>query len=354
MRIEYRLDANPANLNMLGVYEDVVVCYENVMKLYDDVVYSNINPKYGACTLFREDIHRLCKSKVKKVLNAFYKEHLDVFTGDDMKIYVNDDSLKGIYFIKNESAITQNRNLGFKYNYRHIPIDMFIFNLELIAAYLICIRRQSAGIKTDFQANLLRINRRIVENVKKVREESIKNMDEMGWQFVCPKLYIFSSLINVSCRRNEHEVVPDVCIVPLSGRDGKAVLLPIHTCKTCGKKFIGYQSYKLFCEEYGVLILERYPDESLTSDEFLEFKSESQLHRLGYNVIYGKLTDEERKDLLVTLLEHRILSYLEISKTIENNIRIFEYRSSYENAVKKWKQDLLFIGNYVIDNPDLR
>lgn len=59
------------------------------------------------------------------------------------------------------------------------------------------------------------------------------------------------------------------------------------------------------------------------------------------------MTSDERQRLLIYLLKHDKISYLEMCDTIERNIRMFRYSEMHQSAVGKWKDDLRYIGEYV-------
>lgn len=87
-----------------------------------------------------------------------------------------------------------------------------------------------------------------------------------------------------------------------------------------------------------------------SDSNFIGFQQESKLHQYGYNVIDGKLSSDERLDLLISLIESKRMSYIEICSTIENNIQIFSSSYRHQLAVRKWKDDLKAIGDYIIKN----
>lgn len=100
---------------------------------------------------------------------------------------------------------------------------------------------------------------------------------------------------------------------------------------------------KLFEKNYGKLLIEK---RKLTDagDTFSAFNPESRLFQLGYNVSDNR-TDTERQQLLVALLENKKITYLDIVKCIEQNIRI---HTNKPLAMAKWKRDLKYIGEHVL------
>ena len=94
-------------------------------------------------------------------------------------------------------------------------------------------------------------------------------------------------------------------------------------------------------------MMERRKEES-EDQPFNGFRAESELHQLGYNVIDGELSDDERHNILTYILTHNKLEYKTVVASIEQNVRIFEDIPKYQLAVKKWKDDLGFIGKFEI------
>lgn len=159
------------------------------------------------------------------------------------------------------------------------------------------------------------------------------------------KLYIFKNLSSITCNLKKHTIRPERISVPLLNSDG-FVPLPIHYCMSCGKRFVGIETLKVYEKEFGKLFVQTEEDLSVSASQ-RKYLGESELHRAGYNVIEGKMTAKERRILLVKLLETGTLTDFQIHKDIENAIRIFEDIPKYTVAVEKWKSDILFLGEYI-------
>ena len=126
------------------------------------------------------------------------------------------------------------------------------------------------------------------------------------------------------------------------------VSLPVHYCEDCDRYMIGSRSLALFKEFCGNFIVNTKLLIPNTDREW-EMLGESKLHKMGYNVIDGKLSLLERQNILIGLLEGKHLSFFEIVATIEQNIRMFESNPKMQKAIEKWRCDLEFINHYVID-----
>ena len=135
-------------------------------------------------------------------------------------------------------------------------------------------------------------------------------------------LYIFDNLICISCYKKNHPIVP-ARYVAVVAKNAKKISLPVHYCTCCNRFFIGAKTLSVFEKLFGKLIIEK-KDISEMESGFGYFSPESNLHALGYNVIDGKLTENERERLLIYLVENDLISYAELCATIEQNINIFQ------------------------------
>lgn len=335
--------ATPMLYNLMGIYDEVSILYDQIMMIIDDTVYAHYDAENGRLRMSAFGKIDKCRPAIKKQLNKFFERNYRLFTGTEQHLYVNDRVMATYSFAWFENS--NKSPLAIKY--KHMSFSRFCAALETIAASLIYYRREREDPSTTEQDVFEEVNNRLLRSSSEIWKERKTQLDDMASEAYCPQLYIFKALSQVTCYK-EHHVVPDDCVVLLSGKSRKAVRLPIHRCETCGRRFIGIESYKLFTEEYGILIFERCPDESMIKDSFFMYNSESKLHQMGYNVIDGKLSEKERQSILTTLLDNKIMTYLEICRDIENAIGIFQGRAKFQAAVNKWKLDLGFIGNYVL------
>ena len=201
---------------------------------------------------------------------------------------------------------------------------------------------------TIFQA-IKDVDNCIHDRMKKVRAERLIPYTP-NQKLTEEPLYLYDSLATTTCRINNHEVTHKNYYA--KHMDGKRiVVLPAHYCNTCKKYLFGSQSlqfFKDFCGEFIVYTYHLAP----TNGHF-DFKiGESKLHELGYNVINGKLSVYERQNKLVSVLETKQLTFFEIVSTLEHNIKMFKNVPQKRNAVAKWKEDLMFINDYVLNKND--
>lgn len=339
MAEDYIYEATPEMFAVLGILDDAYYAYERIMDIYNEIIDSSENIILG--------INDKCRPQVKKILNAFFEKHTSVFCDKPPILYINNTASNWLRFIGYKNLRSTNKPI----EYVRESFCSFIKDLELIAARAIFLRELKHHPRANFQTILDNMNNRLLLLSSKAWKE--RKITLMPDEFVIPSLYVFKSLSQVSCYKNAHSVVTDKCIIPLIGNSNQGVIVPIHKCETCGRKFIGYESYKQFVHEYGHMIFERKLELSESSDRYMKFAIESKLHSLGYNVVDGELSENERHKLLLFVLKNHIMTYLEICRDIENAIGIFDGRKNFIVACKKWRDDLLFIGNYVIDKSSL-
>lgn len=153
---------------------------------------------------------------------------------------------------------------------------------------------------------------------------------------------IFKNLNGISCNQEKHTVVRRDVSILLSDMSGY-VTLPVHECLDCHRIFIGYQTLKLYEQQYGILQLQRRPDASVSHDRTFAYMKESQLYQTGYNVIDGGFTQGERQRHLLALMTSHRMSRFGIIRDLEHAIHLFDGRDSHRLAVTKWKADLMFV-----------
>lgn len=344
MKIEYA--CTPERLALLGAFDDVYTAYEEILCLQDNYINQKlVYDENGKIKRWPSvmDIKKECKAGYKKILNRFFKNNIKVFTDDYNNLNVNDDSLKSCCFYYSEP----DRKRMLTIRFRPINLKEFSESLEIIAAELL-IQRRWRHQKKYFKLEEVidEINSRIFASASKAWKDRIVTSTGAWYQKPLPDLIVFKTLNTISCRLKEHTLIQDVSLVPTLGNNDRFIKLPIHRCETCGKLFVGYETYKLFVQEYGTLCFGKTPDEG-SGITFDGFAKESELHRYGYNVIEGNLSERERHRIMELLIRTKTMTYFEICRDIENAINIFDGRTKYFQACEKWKRDLKYIGEFV-------
>ena len=78
------------------------------------------------------------------------------------------------------------------------------------------------------------------------------------------------------------------------------------------------------------------------------FRKESQLHSLGYRVGANGMDVYERQLFLMGVLNKKQMTLFEIERDITNAINIHRNNSRMYDSVSDWKDDLKFLGDYVL------
>lgn len=331
MKIEYAL--NKYNLAHLGVCDEFFTLYQSVQEIYAGaakrIKKENPNRPMNTAKLEKE-----CSSKLRKLFDIFLIEHTSLFTDKYVKIHPNATALKRMLLLDvKKKGILQ----------AEISVVSFSEFLKSFQNFVcdILLQRESyerPSISWDYVWNNLN------EHINSLARKEIKETIKKDVSDKAKELIVYKNLNSISCNRDEHNVVADKITVAAIGKD-YSVVLPVHKCKDCGKLFIGYETLKVYEKEYGQLFIIKTKEDGKKGIVYV-FKSESPLHRAGYNVIEGVMTEVQRRELLVTFLKTNTFSHFEICRDIENAIKIFEGQPRYVNAVSKWKSDLMYIGEF--------
>jgi hypothetical protein len=359
-------DFTPLNLALSGNVEDFLELYINTENTYMQVV--DEHPSF-LLTLpsGRDHVNRIAKSRILSDFNHVLGRCLEIFGVNDCVISIQERHLK--YFDFFDAERIRNIDVEIRINQEWakkgytwvdkkylsdadelytiqstmIGFEAFLNYFRRAVMRCICEERQKSNpAYTIFQA------RKDVESsisiyMKRMRYESIVPLGEK-LELTEEPLYLYDALSGISCKRCEHRIVPAKYYT--RHVDGKnAIVLPVHFCEHCSKYMCGKISYSLFQSHFGRvrIIAKELADES----KCWNIHGESMLHQLGYTVEEGKLSSSERQNLLVTILESKQLTFFEIVATIEQDIRIFETNFKMKSAVRKWKEDLRFINEYV-------
>ena len=334
-----QIDFNRKDLLRLGILEETADLYYNLIDVFR-CAYDNALEIYGEKNLLLGDkVKALAVKQYRQLLDAFLKSYTYIFTENFEILRTNASCMKGF-------SMLNSRTKKLSVIYRLITFDEFIVELTQLVFRIVDnrIRHEKPKIPTEVVVEHIQtaINNNIV-NADKIRTCSTPQSvisDETA-------LVVFRNLSSIYCRAEKHAIVPMLQRVEFLEKDG-AMMIPVHRCLTCGKVFVGYETIKVFEQSWGKFKIKIDVQHSYCEKgAFPELHKESKLHHKGYNVIAGKLSEKERQDLLVHVLEEGELTYTDICATIEKNIRMFSNSDYHRQAVEKWKLDLSFFQNYV-------
>ena len=336
------------NLAIIGALDEFYDLYCEIKNIYETHRKQYLREDTKKFPLLSRTWDDLCIKDVRKRFEPLLNKYLYLFTSGYDRIYANAYAFQEFSFIDKEKSVAKFNGEGpFILSYK--SFSDFLVEVMIIITVLDHRYNYINDNKSTIQQSWTRIN----ENIERIVEVNIAKCE--GVDIDCEEdtkeiLYIFDKLSSTSCYKNEHPVVA-ARYVAVVAKTGKKISLPVHFCDYCKKYFIGAKTLSVFEKYFGKLVIEKR-DISEMEFKFGCFSAESKLHSLGYNVVRGNMTDEERKQLLVYLLENKMIKYVELCATIEQNISIFKNSYRHKLAVEKWRTDLKSIGEYILKNSE--
>lgn len=192
-------------------------------------------------------------------------------------------------------------------------------------------------------------NQRILDLVERQKQRMTLCKSEVIVPTQSP-LYLIGNLYGTRCYRESHKVETRIFGADLY-ESGKILQVPAHYCTCCKKYFIGKTSLSLLEDNFGWILVEK---RTLTDDaSFDSFQWESKLHRLGYNVIDGQMSERDRRRHLILIMESGKLNYHDVCASIEQDINLFQNSPHHQLAVQKWKDDLRYLADWLREHNGL-
>lgn len=267
--------------------------------------------------------------------------------------------------LKNTTLLEPNKNEK-QYTVSRRPFSSYIALVQYCIASWLFVRKQDDSYMDNVVNTEGKIIKRLLKDLQKIEEiynqitVSIRNIARENRMFckievsdteinnnINDKLYVYENLFSIGCYLEKHRILrKKYCLA--NGKTG--IIIAAHYCTVCNKYFIGYRTLEVIQSKYGITTINNNEvisiEDSSTESPYLNFKSESKLHQLGYNVVKGGLDAESRKKLLIHLIDSQKISYFEVSATIESSIRIFIKSPKHKEAVQKWRDDLSAINKH--------
>ena len=328
---------NEANLAIMGLYDAVYDMYVDLHTIYSSAIEQLDTTKIS----FPRMADDACKSQVRRVLDAFLSHHTSFFSRDYNKLHINAYGLNGFSMLD-----VRHGNQPLQITVRFITFHSFLEELFAIVVRVLALRRNRQNPYVELDSVYEEVNQHIDSLAAQYRKRiaaapANKKVSEDTHLFV----YVQFSLI--SCNQKKHTVVSDMfCAEKLNGTG--FYNLPIHRCATCGRKFVGKYTLDFYQKEFGKIRVAVQKD--LTTDNpsaFEGLRAESQLHSQGYNVVEGQMSETERRNLLIRLLQSGEMTYFAICRDIKNAIHTQQHLPFHAPAVAKWKSDLEFLSKYI-------
>lgn len=186
-------------------------------------------------------------------------------------------------------------------------------------------------------------------------EERLKLITEKKPTFDSARniLYVYK-YGNIICKKEKHDLVDVNCIIRCAGNQ---IILNAQYCKDCDKFIISEKSYKDYVADHKLIPIKlQYVDADGSFPQILyrtERSEYSPLSLAGYTVRERDgLTEEERHDLLIAMIENGVMDKYEIIMYLEMFINTNGVKYNMFRAVSKWQNDVEFIRAYNMENQD--
>lgn len=342
MASSFKYALNASNLAVLGALDEFYDVYCAIESVYENQRKLFVEQNGSDKTLWAMDLDELARKDVRNLCEPIMNKYRYLFDPEQGYIFATAFGFRVFSYLNVKTDFVNHR-----YIIKYISFREFLERFQFVVTRLLHKRVTKEKPKYAFERLAAEINARIDSLAKTKASDCIIGPAATTPATAAP-LYLFDMLSSTLCYRQDHPVVPARFIADRADGTGQLVL-PVHYCNYCNKYFIGTKTLAQFEKDYGKVIVER---RKLTDadDGFSMFRTESRLHQLGYNVIDGNMSEEGRRRLLVYLLDHKRISYLDMCSTIEQNIRMFQNSYRHHLAVTKWKSDLKYIGDYVISS----
>ena len=328
---------NEANLAIMGLYDTVYNMYIDLQAIYNSAI-----KQLDTSTLsFPSKADDACRSQVRQVLEGFLSSHTSFFSRDYDKLHINAYGLNGFSILD-----VRHGNQPLQITVRFITFHSFLEELFGIVVRVLALRRNRQNPYVEFDSIYEEVNLHIDSLAAQYRKRIVatpanKKVSEDNY------LFVYSQFSLLSCNQKKHTIVSDTfCAEKLDGTG--FYNLPIHRCATCGRKFIGKYTLDFYQKEFGKIRAAVQKDQTTDNPSAFEgLKTESELHSKGYNVVEGQMSETERRDLLICLLQSGEMTYFEICRDIKNAIHTQQHLPFRTPAIAKWKSDLEFLSQYI-------
>jgi len=326
---------NKNSLALLGILDETKSLYDEVFDIITE-----------ALTDSAKDLHSVLSGQArlsmacKTALNRYFTKSsiANIFSSEHYELFIDDKVLACARFFD----IIRTKPLTLRYSI--VSFESFIEEIHFLACMTLLCKRTKGSI--DYIHS--QVNRHIEQLIKSAREKYVI-YSSIGESSIMHKakaktIWIYDRFSNLKCNRESHLIINTTLSTELIDRP-VLIDIPVFFCDICQRYFIGRLTLEVFIEEYGRLLLrtQRIAEEYDLSDRARSFRAESELHCWGYNVVDGKMSQVDRRGLLVCLLEKQKMTKFGILRDIKNAIDIFQNRVGYEKALAKWRSDFEFV-----------
>jgi len=196
---------------------------------------------------------------------------------------------------------------------------------------------------------------------QKPNKQLLQNNKEKTLSFESPK-YVKAVVLshNRKCVYEEHNLTNIKAIIRVLTPNNKVkdVNVSAAYCKECNQYIILKTDFKSIKQKGTLLcrVIDETPEYIAKHKNSSNSGTESNVHRLGYNVIKQgyNYTFKQRKIILANIIENYGITQHEILSMLDTNIARKITLPNYADAVAKWQQDREFVANYKLgDMPEV-
>ena len=196
---------------------------------------------------------------------------------------------------------------------------------------------------------------KLLDDMSTVIEKSIERMQQihedpslMERNIEFADVLVFNS--SLYCKENGHIITPCRGTVSILTPDNKVEPYHIYVgyCQSCGI-YIAFKSDYRKMLEHGTPLCTVYEYEQYTEQAKSNFayKSQSILAAKGYNVqANSSLSDQDRQSILRDCIDNNLVQIHDLLDFLNWLVRTRNPLPNLQNAVAKWKQDIIFVEQY--------
>ena len=178
-----------------------------------------------------------------------------------------------------------------------------------------------------------------------ITKDVIKEKDLLKEMPATNVLYIYKG--NIKCHTQNHEIIQATAI--LYSKQDNEIKINVEYCTECQKFFLEYSLFEEYRQIYGMIIGNFRLITKGNFDGDYDLAEESPLKLSGYSVGQKEgYSSSERHYILARIIHDGIMSKGEIIRYLSFFIKRNGVKSGNENALIKWKEDLLFAETYNI------
>ncbi len=328
-----------SNLFIMGLHDTVHQLYNSLVDLYDGVASRTSKETLS----FIGKVDACCEAEAVRLIDRFISSYTHFFIPDEARLHIIGTSLRTFSMLQTKK--------GKKPLQIEVSIISYKTFLEKLFDLIVCVvlrRRWEDKPRLSYEI----VEAEILERMNGILSQYRKNMLlEQADDFTVSsgELFVYANFSSLSCNLKHHKVIPEQYIAKRASGSGY-VVLSVHRCETCGRIFIGKYTLSLYESEFGKLdVLIRQDNDWNGTGSFEGIGFETQLHREGYTVSTNRLSECERRALLIRLLETKKMDYFEIVRDIKTAINTQKHLPGRTMHVERWKSDLDFLRQYMDD-----